>query len=691
MLDDHPLLNKIPLRLLAKLDLAKIALSIGDRAGAEKRLLELSGGKSQEVDQSPLYPEILFLQGRVELMKKNQALAESFFEEAYSLTRCPEIATHLAHAYLQGLGQIEEKKERALLFDKVEKLLEGPSEEQAITKAILLLLKARDCPECAQELEGFIKKIEGDLGEENRHRLLLLLAESKPSTEEGLKEKERLFLQATQERYQKLDSYKLAWHLFGLFYIEMALEADGSAHHYLQKAYFSLERALACKSTSSFDALQELLLMGRFDLSFAKRALAQSSELNLTDEEKEELAYLDALILSHQGVQMNDERLLHEAIDLLAKRPCADPGSEKAARSLNLIARLHSSLGQNEEAKASFLKLVELSPKSELAPEALFWAASCEKESEKRERLLVRCYENYPESAIAKSAFLQLFAFDSYLEGDQEALLHLMGFFSIFPKRSPEAIVVHTLLGLHACEVEKASEHFGHAIDIFEGAERELLELPELYFYMRASYEMAKIERDLPRLLKLESELNSQKELFLQESFFTLFEECELVLARLFLDCGESNKAEARTAILFEEFMRRGTTSGYGLTQVWILEGRLALNRGEIQAALDSFQNAGSLGDSFLSQEEKLELWLLQSEGYLRQNRSDLAMRMLSKVINEDAASNLRLKAMYLRAAIYEQERKYQLAFRQLEALSKKGGEWGQKAKDKLRATYGLE
>ena len=68
----------------------------------------------------------------------------------------------------------------------------------------------------------------------------------------------------------------------------------------------------------------------------------------------------------------------------------------------------------------------------------------------------------------------------------------------------------------------------------------------------------------------------------------------------------------------------------------------------------------------------------------------DEAMILLSKVINDDTISSLRLKAMFIRAEIYEQQGRQELAIKQLEATSKKGGEWALKAKEKLVCDYGF-
>ena len=70
-------------------------------------------------------------------------------------------------------------------------------------------------------------------------------------------------------------------------------------------------------------------------------------------------------------------------------------------------------------------------------------------------------------------------------------------------------------------------------------------------------------------------------------------------------------------------------------------------------------------------------------------HRYDDAIMVLSKVVNDDAVSSLRLKAMYLRAETYEQQGRAELARKQLESMVKKGGPWAEQAKIKLEKDYG--
>ena len=69
-------------------------------------------------------------------------------------------------------------------------------------------------------------------------------------------------------------------------------------------------------------------------------------------------------------------------------------------------------------------------------------------------------------------------------------------------------------------------------------------------------------------------------------------------------------------------------------------------------------------------------------------NRLDEAILLLSQVINDSTASQLRIKAMLRRAEIYESQKRYELAIKQLEAVARIPGEWGQKAKERLEKYY---
>ena len=99
---------------------------------------------------------------------------------------------------------------------------------------------------------------------------------------------------------------------------------------------------------------------------------------------------------------------------------------------------------------------------------------------------------------------------------------------------------------------------------------------------------------------------------------------------------------------------------------------------------------AGNAAGKTLNTEQRLDLLMMQADCLREMQQFDKAMLTLSTVINDDSISPLRLKAMYLRAELYELQKKQDLARKQLEALSRKGGEWALKAKEKLEKEYGL-
>jgi Tfp pilus assembly protein PilF len=94
---------------------------------------------------------------------------------------------------------------------------------------------------------------------------------------------------------------------------------------------------------------------------------------------------------------------------------------------------------------------------------------------------------------------------------------------------------------------------------------------------------------------------------------------------------------------------------------------------------------------SFLNTDQRLDLSIQEALCYIDLNKLDQAMLILSDVINDDAISSLRVKAMVLRAEVYEKQGRIELAKKQLEATANKGGQWAKQAKEKLIKDYGYD
>ena len=82
------------------------------------------------------------------------------------------------------------------------------------------------------------------------------------------------------------------------------------------------------------------------------------------------------------------------------------------------------------------------------------------------------------------------------------------------------------------------------------------------------------------------------------------------------------------------------------------------------------------------SQEERLQLWMEKSLSLRETGEYGESMKWLSRIINEEAASQKRIEAMLLRADLYKRQGRKVFALRQLEAVMQKGGRWGQQAKE---------
>lgn len=116
---------------------------------------------------------------------------------------------------------------------------------------------------------------------------------------------------------------------------------------------------------------------------------------------------------------------------------------------------------------------------------------------------------------------------------------------------------------------------------------------------------------------------------------------------------------------------------------------KCALKKSDFADSLHHFNHIRSLTIKNFFPELYLEIVIDMSGCYRRMQKFDRAMTLLSNVINDPFASSLRIKAMVLRAEIYELQNRRDLAIKQLESASKKGGEWGMVAKSKLKEAYG--
>jgi tetratricopeptide (TPR) repeat protein len=380
-------------------------------------------------------------------------------------------------------------------------------------------------------------------------------------------------------------------------------------------------------------------------------------------------------------------------------------------------------------------RLLEAYPDSPHQPEALHLCALCA-EKLHRQRTLIQSYqkrlfEGYPSSPYAAAAYFHYYSYREYLQGDKDAIAHLKAFRSKFPG-VPEQIIASYLIGLD-CQrerrrLEKGSLHkrnLSKAIKAFFNAESYFDELyyqgkvPEeqLSFYVALRYRAA-LERALSNqavaaeshstkraiygayakalLLQINGELADQAHPFAcyltrGKSFSSLQQESLYALADCYLANKDLKAASQTIAMALSKFASAGTNVGYYLSLCHSLQASIAMQQGAFEGALMALKLAEEANQKgCLNVDQKLALWILQSKCYLALNQTDRAMLTLSKVINDNTISSLRVKAMYLRAKIYTTQGRHELARRQLSATAQKGGKWALKAKLKLEEEYGF-
>jgi hypothetical protein len=176
-----------------------------------------------------------------------------------------------------------------------------------------------------------------------------------------------------------------------------------------------------------------------------------------------------------------------------------------------------------------------------------------------------------------------------------------------------------------------------------------------------------------------------------KETYPPALEEAEYGLVQTYLRQGQKEQAKKLLETMLQRYQAAKTKQGYFLTKTWQALGLLHQEDCQFEQALAAFSSAEESWHPSASAHAdlKLELWIQQSLCYKELGLLEEAMRLLSQVVNEEVISTLRLKAMFLRADLYDLQGRPELCLKQLEALAKKGGEWGKKAQIKLEERYG--
>ena len=578
---------------------------------------------------------------------------------------------------------------------------------------------------------------------------LVLRAEATTSSEK----RQELYTLLTDEKFQASPLWRQGWYLLGAAAFEEGqhLISQGkptAAKEVFLRAIPALEKAfvmfkdsdhrragLALKyqaeAYSYFD--DEGNMMQAFALydSFIKH----QRELLSSIPEPSEVYYRRGRVACRLADMTNDERFRRIAEQSMVHVISNYSDSRYTEESLNFLATLYFQRGDYLQAQHMFIKLASDHPRSKFAGNALFWAAECadwlKQSNEEIRALRKRVYEDHPDSDHSAEAYFTYYSYGDYLKGQQAAIDHLVAMKERFPS-SPFLVNAYYLLGLEYKKERRSPEgtvlrakDLSASIDAFEQAKRTMDYcfqqgmIPELKreYFVTVRYR-ALLEGALTNLQIAEDASGAKRQIYLEyaeaafqrilndlanpehkqaqilqltDTFNTINEEAHFGLAQVHVKTGHDGAAEKVLNEMLEDYTAAKITRGYLLSRVWSELGSISMRRGEHQLAIQFLEHAENAAKGrVLSAEQRLDLWIQQSVCHRAMNDLDEAMVILSKVINDDTISALRLKAMYLRAEIYEEQGRQELAIKQLEATSKKGGQWAQKAREKLVKDYGF-
>lgn len=599
------------------------------------------------------------------------------------------------------------------------------------------------------EIDALLSQAETFNFLENRAEALYIRAEAAETYEQ----KARLYQALTDSKmYQGTPSYQRGWYCRAINEYQHAgllremndPSASESFTHSAQAFQTSYE--ILRNSDKAAAGLSLKYQAQAFFYLGSPEALARS--LSLLDqivneqeifeaiEEKDEVLYCLGLVASQlfqydqeEKYEKIAEHSLHQVVRLF-------PDSAFADDALFTLANLYLQNECYENAQPVFLALAKKYPSSIYASEAWFWAAHCAEETEPDEEnarhFRRQVFELYPQSQHAGEAYFRTYSFAEYLHGDSSAFAHLQAMEALFPD-SPFIIVAKYLLGLDQKEDRKTPQgqllhpkSLPSALEALESAkatfdlffEKKLIPEEHLDYLINIRYR-ALLAHSLILLSLAEDSPEAEKEKYLNgaaddleiitmdfrtpehkltsrlleaDAYPRIYEESQFALAQVYLKKQQEDNAEKILSEMLNQYKSLEVASGYYLSRTWYELALITMNKGKFETALHRFDQAEYAGrNAILTVEQKLDLWIQKSHCYRNLKQTNMAMLMLSHVINENATSSLRIKAMVLRADLYALQGRHELAIKQLEAASRKGGEWAQEAKEKLRKEYGFD
>ncbi len=600
------------------------------------------------------------------------------------------------------------------------------------------LLKDRQAYEQAQQVLNDKTLIKT---EEGRHQAALKQAAAAPTYQE----RSKLYIQLIQDAQSNHLLQADAWYFKGMNELEEGLLMQKtpltfpSASTILEQATHSFAKAYQCYFPShmaqaavslkyqSIAYYHQVSDLKKKQAATLLRKLIEEPTLKDTFAEPTELYTL--ISLAATNLEEYDPVVTSQTIALLDQLP----DQSQTEQLIKLKGILYTKRNQWQEADDHFAQFLQDYPCSKERDEVLFWRAECAsrlKNETARKLYLHQLYLQNPESPYAPSAYFRYYTYRDYMRGQRKAIKHLQTMPRSFPGH-PLLISAYYLIGLD-CLKDRLSEEGVlikrkdkiAAIDFFHLAEstfdelvkQEKLSPKEVAYFIQIRYQ-SMLERALANLAIADASPTAKRHIYLEytedvfkeliqtlrsptplvkallirdQTYPKILQESEFWLAQTYCKKGKLEQANHLYDLLIHDSQQAGMEHSYLMSRACYEKGCLAQQRQDYAQALSDFLAAEQANDTknFLSPDQKLDLWIQQSQCYKELKQFDEAMLLLSKVVNDEAISSLRVKAMYLRADLYALQGRPELALKQLEATSRKGGEWSKKAKEKLEQDY---
>ena len=409
------------------------------------------------------------------------------------------------------------------------------------------------------------------------------------------------------------------------------------------------------------------------------------------------------------------------------------PDGAHAAQIAFIEAQHRFDAADYEQASRLFQAIFTRFPNCNEAGDALYWSARSQaalaNAGQLDTHILKQIVQDYPSCSMAAEAYLHIYSYQEYLQGRSEAIAHLEAMPNLFPK-SPYLINAYYLIGLDAKrsrradlsstypqrDWDKAITAFQYAEQIFDDWYKKASDCTPLIRNQAFLKHRATLERALANLAIACESRGAKKHVYLHysidqleqllalvlnqedaltqnlrslEGFSLLVEETRYSLALALSRDKQYDEAYSQIQELLKTYEEAQVMRGYYLSKAYGLHADISIRKGDYRGALKALAPAEEAARGrVLNSDEKLSLWLNRAQCYTQLGELDLAMKELSRVINDDSISPLRIKAMYLRAELYERQERSELAHKQLLAIAKQKGIWAKKARDKLQTEY---